>query len=68
MNGQLHTSGRFTPKKRAPPPYPLSRMLSGHHGRCERGSEETNTRPCRESNPGTPARSLVTILTELPWL
>jgi hypothetical protein len=24
--------------------------------------------PCRETNPGRPSRSLVTILTELSWL
>jgi hypothetical protein len=41
---------------------------------CSRASlytavaKKKNPIPCRESNPGLPARSLVTILTELPRL
>jgi hypothetical protein len=31
-------------------------------------AKRKNPNPCRESNHGRPARSLVTVLTELPWL
>jgi len=48
--------------------YPLNRKLGGSQSRSGRYGEERN--PClyRESNPGGPARSLVTVLTELPRL
>jgi len=34
--------------------------------RSERGDEQKKPYPCREWDPGRPARRLVTILTELP--
>jgi hypothetical protein len=48
--------------------YPLDRRLSGSQSRSGRGGEEKGSYycPCRELNPGRPARSLVAILTELP--
>jgi len=41
------------------------RNLSWTQSPCERGDEEKNPSTCRETNPGCPACSLVTILTEL---
>jgi hypothetical protein len=50
--------------------YPFDRWAGGPQSRSERWGEEKNSLlcPCRESNRGSPVRSLVTILTELPWL
>jgi hypothetical protein len=43
--------------------YPSDRRLGGLQRRSGRGGEEKkNSCPCRESNPGRLARSLVTIL------
>jgi hypothetical protein len=53
----------FTPRKLYPR-YPLDRRLGGAQSRSERGGEEKNFEPCRESNPVRPARSLVTTPTE----
>jgi hypothetical protein len=46
----------------------LDRRLSGPQSRPERSGKEKNPNFCRESSPSHPAPSLVTILTELPWL
>jgi len=54
--------GRVTPWERTPPRNPISRRLGGPQGQSGRGGEEKNSCPCWESNPGRPARSLVTIL------
>jgi hypothetical protein len=48
--------------------YALKRRLWGPQSRYGRGDEEENPSPYRDSIPGRPARSLVTILTELAWL
>jgi len=48
------------------PRYPLDSRLYGPKSRTGCGGEEKNPYPCRKSNPGRPARSLVTILTEVP--
>jgi hypothetical protein len=47
--------------------YPLDRRLGGPQSRPGRGSKEKRIqfRSFRESSPGRPARSLITILTEL---
>jgi hypothetical protein len=55
------TSGRHTL-------YPLYRRLGGPQSRSGRGDEEKIPWHCRESNPGYPVRSAVTIPTELPRL
>jgi hypothetical protein len=47
------------------PRYPLERRLREPQSRSGRGGEEKNPCHCRDSNLGRPARSLVTILTEL---
>jgi len=45
-------------------------VLGGPQSRSEFGGEEKRSCHCpfRELNAGSPARSLVTVLTELPWL
>jgi hypothetical protein len=50
--------------------YPLDRRLGGPQSRPGRGGEKKNSPhcPCQESNPGRPARSLATIVTELSWI
>jgi hypothetical protein len=42
--------------------------LGGLQSRSGRGGEEEKSHhcPCKKSNPGLPARRIVTILTELP--
>jgi len=62
ISGQLHV--RFTPGK--VPHYPLDRMMHGPQSRSGRAGEEKKSLhcPCRESDPGFPARSLVAIETE----
>jgi hypothetical protein len=45
--------------------YSLDSRVGGPQIRSERGGEEKNPCPCRKSKPGRPARSLVTILSEL---
>jgi hypothetical protein len=50
------------------PWYPLDRRLGGPQSRSGRGGEEKNSQPSPEIEPynaGRPARSLVTIQTEL---
>jgi hypothetical protein len=49
------------------PQYPWDRRLGGPQSQSGQGGEEKNSHhcPCRELNPGCPACSLVTILTEL---
>jgi hypothetical protein len=49
------------------PSYTLDRRLAGPQIWCERVGEERYW-PCWESNPRLPARSLVSVLTELPRL
>jgi hypothetical protein len=44
---------------------PLNTSQSGAQNPYTRGREQKKSLPCRNSNPGRPARSLVTILTEL---
>jgi len=58
---------RLTPGGKCPR-YPLERKLDRPQNRSGRGDEMKKSLPylCRQSNFGRPARSLVTILTELP--
>jgi len=46
------------------PWYPSERRLGGPQSRYGDGSEEGTSLPCRESNPGLPAHSLIIIVTE----
>jgi hypothetical protein len=49
--------------------HPSFRRISGPQSRSERdGKEKMPHCPCWELNPGRPAHSLVTLLTELPRL
>jgi hypothetical protein len=49
--------------------YPLLRSLDGPQSRYGCNGEKRNINfPCRESNPGRPARNLLNILVELPRL
>jgi hypothetical protein len=52
------------------PPYPWDRRLGEPQRRFGPGGNEKNSHRClcRELKTGRPNRSLVTILTELPWL
>jgi hypothetical protein len=43
--------------------YPLDRRLGGPQSQSERDGDEKVGYYCRESNPGRPARNLVTVLT-----
>jgi hypothetical protein len=63
-------TGRFTIGERAPHPVPIGRRLGEPQSRSGRGGEENISLLCpsRESNPGRPARSLDTILIQLPRL
>jgi hypothetical protein len=61
VNGQLHAPAAFSPGKEIP--IPIDMKLAG---RC--AEKEKETLPRQESNPGRPARRLVTMLTELPQL
>jgi hypothetical protein len=63
VSGQLHVPAPLPPGERA-----LDRRLGGPKSRSGRGGEEKNPQLYRELNPGRPARTLVTILTELPRL
>jgi len=49
------------------PRYPVDRRLSELQSRSGRDGEEKKSHhcPCRDFNPGRPARSLVTVLTDL---
>jgi hypothetical protein len=63
----------FTPRplypQRKSPHYPQDRRLGGPQTRSGCGDDKGSPHwPYRKSNLGRPARSLVTILTELPWL
>jgi hypothetical protein len=66
MSGQLHVPAALPAWKEPPVP----KRLGGPQSQFERGVEEKNSLhcPCRESNPGRPARSLVITLTELSQL
>jgi hypothetical protein len=68
VNGQLQASAALPQGKE--PPIPLDRRLGGPQSRAGRSDEEEKSHhwACRELNPGRPARSLITILTELPLL
>jgi hypothetical protein len=61
----------FTPRplfsRSQNPRYPLDRRLGGPQSRSGRGDEERKSHnyPRRESNPDRPARSIVSVLTEL---
>jgi len=48
--------------------YPQDGRVGGHESRSERcdKGKKSHHLPCREMDPGRPARSLVTILIELP--
>jgi len=52
------------------PRYPLERRLRVPQRQSEHGGKEKKipSVPLQESKPGCPAHSLVTILTEIPWL
>jgi hypothetical protein len=49
-SGQLHIPAALPPGKS--PRYLLDKRLGGPQKQSERDAEETNLRPCRESNPG----------------
>jgi hypothetical protein len=55
---------RFIPAEKSPR-YPLDWRLGGSHSQSGSGGDKKKPWPCRESNPGRPSRSRVTILTEL---
>jgi hypothetical protein len=61
VSGQIHAPAALPLGKE--PPVPLDR-LGGLQNRSGTSGEETN--PCiyRESNPGRPSRSVITILTD----
>jgi hypothetical protein len=63
---RLHAPEALSPGKE--PPVPTGLEAEGAQSRSGRGSEEKNLYHCRESNSGCPARSLVTVLTELSRL
>jgi hypothetical protein len=52
VSGQLYALPLYPQVKS--PWYPLDRRLGGPQSRSERGGEEKNSQPRRESNPRTP--------------
>jgi hypothetical protein len=58
-------SGHFTPRENNPSNYWIGGWVDSRAG-MDLVAKEENLCACRELNPGYPARSLVTILTELP--
>jgi len=66
MNGKLHAPAALYPGK--VPHYPLDRRLNGPQSRSRHSGGEKNVSLYRELRPRRSARSLVTILTELPRL
>jgi hypothetical protein len=60
VSGQLHVLAALPPGK--DPLYQMDRSLDEPQGSSGRGGKEENSCPCRESNPGRPARNLVTVL------
>jgi hypothetical protein len=67
VNGQLHAPASLPPDNG--PQYPLNMKFIGPQGRSGRGGEEEKSHHslCRLIT-GLPARSVVTVLTELPRL
>jgi len=61
-----HDTAALHPEKE--PRYPLDRRLCGPQWRSGRDGEENKSLPSRESNPGYPICSVVTILNELSQL
>jgi hypothetical protein len=66
VSGQLHAPTALPTDKELP--MPNEQEARRAQSRSGRGGEEKNARPCRESNTGRLARSLVFILTEVPQL
>jgi hypothetical protein len=66
LSSMLHALISLTPEKQ--PPDPLHRKLGRPQSQSGCCDEDKNPYPCWESNPGCPASSLVTILTELSQL
>jgi hypothetical protein len=67
VRGQLDVPAALNPGKEST--VLLDMRLGGLQSRSGCGGEvKSNHCPCLESNPGRPARSLVTTLPELPWL
>jgi hypothetical protein len=60
VSGQIRNQTALFPGKEDP------RRLGGPQSRSGRVGEEQNSSRYRETNPGRPAHSLVTILTEVP--
>jgi len=58
--------GRFTPGETDPGTHLIGFWLDSRAG-LDAMQKRKNPCLCRESNPGRPARNLVTILTELQW-
>jgi hypothetical protein len=48
--------------------YPLDRRLGGSQSQSATRGKEKNLCSCQKLNPGLPAHSLITVLTELTWL
>jgi hypothetical protein len=63
VSGQLQA--RLLYSRGKSPQYPLGRRVGGPPSRSGCCGVENKLCPCRESDPGGPARNLVTILTEL---
>jgi hypothetical protein len=65
MSGQPHAQATLCPRKELQ--YPLKRRLSGATDGLDIEAKR-KIPPCQELNPDHLARSLVTVLTKLPWL
>jgi len=65
VSGQLHVQVVFSRGQDQPCPFDM--RLVGPQSRSERGGEEKKSLhcPCRELKTGRPARSLVSVLTEV---
>jgi hypothetical protein len=67
---QLHASAAIPPAKELPAPTEWATHWVSSRADLNAVAKRKNSiiAPCRELNPGLPARSLVTIVTELPRL
>jgi len=66
VSGQVYDPATLPPGKNSR--YPLDRRLGRPQVLCVRGGEENNSCPCRQLNPGRPARSSFIIVIELWYM
>jgi hypothetical protein len=66
VSGQLHASAALPPGERAPGTHWTGGRV-GPTAALQAEAKRINPCPSQESNPGRPGRSLVTVLTDIPY-